>query len=77
MRKGVTCLRIPQLIIEKPLWLEIDERAAQLASFTVLMKARSYYPRPFSNPVQPNVLCYQDLELSEEEVEKQFRFATT
>lgn len=70
---GYTPSQIPQLIIKNNLYgYEIDERAAQLASFSVLMKARSYYRRLFRKPMQPNILCFQDLELSEEEIENVF-----
>lgn len=43
-------------IIEKNLWgLDIDERAAQLSYFAVMMKARQYDRRFFSRNIQPNV----------------------
>ena len=71
---GYTSSQIPKLIIKNNLYgYEIDERAAQLASFSVLMKARSYYRRLFRKPMQPNILCFQDLELSEEEIENIFK----
>lgn len=64
---------IPQLIIEKNLYgFEIDERAAQLAGMAIMMKARSYNRRFFRKGVEPNILCYSDLELSEEEVIETF-----
>ena len=40
--------------------LDIDERAAQLAQFSVMMKARQYDRRFFSRDVQPNVYAIQD-----------------
>ncbi len=44
---------IPALILEHNLHgLDIDERAVQLASFAVLMKARAKNPRLFRNPSQ-------------------------
>ena len=71
---GYTASQIPQLIIEKNLFgYEIDERAAQLASFSVLMKARSYYRRLFRDVVKPNILCYTDLRLTDDETENAFQ----
>lgn len=66
---GYTTSQIPELIIEKNLLgYEIDERAAQLASFSVLMKARTYYRRLFRKNIKPNILCYRDLTLSSDEI---------
>src|SRR5690554_7799880 len=71
---GYTASQIPQLIIEKNLFgYEIDERAAQLASFSVLMKARSYYRRLFRNKIEPNILCFVDLALNDNEIESAFK----
>lgn len=43
-------------IVEHNIWgLDIDERAAQLAYFSVMMKARQYDRRFFSRGVQPHV----------------------
>ncbi|MBQ6518175.1 MAG: BREX-1 system adenine-specific DNA-methyltransferase PglX [Anaerolineaceae bacterium] len=43
-------------IVENNLWgLDIDDRAAQLAYFAVMMKARQYDRRFFSKKVQPHV----------------------
>ncbi len=68
---GYTASQIPELIIEKNLLgYEIDERAAQLASFSVLMKARTYYRRLFRKNIKPNILCYRDLTLSSDEIEQ-------
>lgn len=45
-----------QCILENNLYgLEIDERAAQLAYFAVMMKARQYDRRIFSRGIQPHV----------------------
>ena len=45
-----------QSILENNLYgLDIDERAAQLAYFAVMMKARQYDRRIFSRGIQPNV----------------------
>lgn len=47
---------IPKLIIENNLFgLDIDPRAAQLAYFSVLMKARSYNYRIFNSVVETNL----------------------
>lgn len=64
---------IPQHIIEKNLYgFEIDERAAQLASMALMMKARSYQRRVFRKSIEPNILCFQDLMLTEEEIKATF-----
>ncbi len=43
-------------IVENNLWgLDIDDRAAQLAYFVVMMKARQYDRRFFSKTIQPHV----------------------
>ena len=66
--------QIPELIIQNNLFgYEIDERAAQLASFSVLMKARSYHRRLFRNSVQPNILCFEDLRLTGDEIKSTLR----
>ncbi|PEN79281.1 SAM-dependent methyltransferase [Bacillus toyonensis] len=52
---------IPTLILEKNLYgLDIDERAAQLAYFALVMKARSYNRRFFRNRVQLNLYAFHD-----------------
>lgn len=64
---------IPQLIIKKNLFgFEIDERASQLASLALMMKARSYNRRFFRKEVEPNILCYKDLPLTNEEINEAF-----
>ena len=40
--------------------LDIDDRAAQLAYFAVMMKARQYDRRFFSRRIQPNVYAIQE-----------------
>lgn len=58
---GYTARDAASLIVEKNLYgLDIDERAAQLAYFSVMMKARQYDRRFFSRNIQPNV--YQIVE---------------
>lgn len=71
--EGYNPTEIPQLIIEKNLYgFEIDERAAQLASMALMMKARSYQRRVFRKSIEPNILCFQDLTLTEEEIKATF-----
>lgn len=71
--EGYSSSEIPQLIIEKNLYgFEIDERATQLASMVLVMKARGYYRRLFKKEVTPNILCFKDLALSEDEIKEAF-----
>lgn len=54
--RGYSKREIPALILEKNLFgLEIDRRAAQLATFAVIMKAREYDARLFSRTYKVNV----------------------
>jgi len=72
--EGYNPNEIPQLILEKNLFgFEIDERAAQLASMALMLKARSSSRRLFRELVTPNILCYEDLKLSKAEIEDTFR----
>lgn len=58
---GHTAREAVSSIVEKNLWgLDIDDRAAQLAYFAVMMKARQYDRRFFAHPVQPNVYAIQE-----------------
>ncbi len=53
---GYTAREAAVKIVEKNLWgLDIDERAAQLSYFAVMMKARQYDRRFFTRKVQPHV----------------------
>ena len=53
---GYSARDAAQCIVKKNLWgLDIDERAAQLAYFSVMMKARQYDRRFFKRNIQPNV----------------------
>ena len=53
--------RHPRLILEKNLYgLDIDDRAAQLAGFALLMKARADDRRLFNDPPWLNVLSLQE-----------------
>ena len=50
-----------QNIVEKNIWgLDIDDRAAQLAYFAVMMKARQYDRRFFTKQIQPNVFSIDE-----------------
>jgi len=71
--QGYNQSEIPELIINKNLFgFEIDERAAQLSGFALLMKAREYHRRVFRKELRPNILCYKDLKLTEEEIKETF-----
>ena len=53
---GYSAREAASQILEHNLWgLDIDERAAQLSYFAVMMKARQYDRRFFSRKVQPHV----------------------
>jgi hypothetical protein len=72
--EGYSPSEIPQLIIEKNLYgLEIDERAAQLAGFALMMKARSYHRRFFRKEIKPNITCFTDLTLGADEITEVFK----
>lgn len=59
--RGYRAKEIPALILEKNLFgLEIDDRAAQLAAFALMMKARADDRRIFDSAAKPNILAFQD-----------------
>ena len=61
--RGYTEIEFPRLIIEKNLYgLDIDDRAAQLAGFALLMKARKDDSRVLSDPPRLNVMSIKDTE---------------
>lgn len=61
LERGYQPRAIPRLILEKNLYgLDIDDRAAQLASFALLMKARADDRRLFNEPPKLNVLSLQE-----------------
>jgi hypothetical protein len=61
LERGYQPRAIPRLILEKNLYgLDIDDRAAQLAGFALLMKARADDRRLFNNPPKLNVLSFQE-----------------
>ena len=52
---------IPRMILEQNIYgLDIDERAAQLAAFALMMKARARDPQIFSKGVRPNILAIRE-----------------
>ncbi|MBC1422924.1 BREX-1 system adenine-specific DNA-methyltransferase PglX, partial [Listeria seeligeri] len=60
-RLGYTSREIPPLILENNLFgLEIDDRAAQIASFSLIMKAREYSRYIFEEKVAINVVAFQN-----------------
>jgi hypothetical protein len=66
--EGYSLRTIPKLILENNLFgYDIDERAAQLAAFALLLKAKAYNPRLFDSlPVfPPHILYFEDYELAE------------
>jgi type II restriction/modification system DNA methylase subunit YeeA len=61
LERGYQPSAIPRLILEKNLYgLDIDDRAAQLAGFALLMKARADDRRLFNDPPKLNVLSLQE-----------------
>jgi type II restriction/modification system DNA methylase subunit YeeA len=59
--RGYRAKDIPALILQKNLFgLEIDDRAAQLAAFALLMKARADDRRIFDSEAKPNILAFED-----------------
>ncbi|ULQ46296.1 BREX-1 system adenine-specific DNA-methyltransferase PglX [Flagellatimonas centrodinii] len=61
LERGYRRQDIPRLILEMNLFgLDIDDRAAQLAGFALLMKARADDRRLFGQPVVLNVLALQE-----------------
>ena len=58
---GYTTREAVESIVRYNLYgLDIDDRAAQLAYFAVMMKARQYDRRFFSRQIQPNVYAIQE-----------------
>jgi hypothetical protein len=59
--RGYRAKDIPALILQKNLFgLEIDDRAAQLAAFALMMKARADDRRIFDREAKPNILAFQE-----------------
>lgn len=61
LERGYRVRDIPRLILEKNLYgLDIDDRAAQLSGFALLMKARADDRRLLNDPPQLNILSLQE-----------------
>ena len=61
--RGYRSREIPKLILEKNIYgLDIDDRAAQLSGFSLMMMARQDDRRIFSRDVRLNVLSLQETE---------------
>ncbi|GAB6568494.1 MULTISPECIES: BREX-1 system adenine-specific DNA-methyltransferase PglX [Bacillus cereus group] len=59
--RGYPTKEIPTLILEKNLYgIDIDDRAAQLASFALMMKAREKTKRIFRNVPKLNIISIQE-----------------
>lgn len=61
LERGYQARAIPRLILEKNLYgLDIDDRAAQMAGFALLMKARADDRRLLDSPIKLNVLSLHE-----------------
>jgi hypothetical protein len=61
LERGYRVRDIPALILQKNLFgLEIDDRAAQLGAFALMMKARADDRRIFETEVRPNILAFAE-----------------
>lgn len=61
LERGYRLRDIPRLILEKNLYgLDIDDRAAQMAGFALMMKARADDRRLLEEPIALNVLSLQE-----------------
>ncbi|OAN44502.1 BREX-1 system adenine-specific DNA-methyltransferase PglX [Magnetospirillum moscoviense] len=61
LERGYVLRDVPRLILEKNLFgLDIDDRAAQMAAFALLMKARGDDRRVFDRSICMNVMAIQD-----------------
>src|ERR1035438_10496303 len=59
--RGYRAKDIPALILQKNLFgLEIDDRAAQLAAFALMMKARADDRLMVESEAKPNILAFED-----------------
>ena len=70
LERGYRLRDIPRLILEKNLYgLDIDDRAAQMAGFALMMKARADDRRLLEEPIALNVLSLQESKgLPQEEI---------
>jgi type II restriction/modification system DNA methylase subunit YeeA len=61
LERGYRTRDIPSLILKKNLYgLDIDDRASQLAAFSLMMKARADDRQIFDRNVRPNVFAIQE-----------------
>jgi type II restriction/modification system DNA methylase subunit YeeA len=69
--RGYRAKDIPALILQKNLFgLEIDDRAAQLAAFALMMKARADDRRIFDSDAKPNIVAIQESKGGPKEAEE-------
>lgn len=69
--EGYQASEIPSLILQNNLFgIEIDQRAAALAAFALVMKAREKDRRFFSDPTQPNICVLENISFEHGELEK-------
>lgn len=60
---------IHYLILQHNLYgLDICPRAAQLAQFALVCKAREKFRSAFRNPIQPHVICLEDVVITSDEI---------
>ncbi|MBM1105171.1 BREX-1 system adenine-specific DNA-methyltransferase PglX [Aurantibacter crassamenti] len=60
--EGYNPIEIPELIITKNLYgIDIDDRAAQLAGFALMMKGRNAHRRFLKKEVIPNITAFQNI----------------
>jgi hypothetical protein len=72
--EGYNTGEIPALILRNNLFgFEIDGRAAQLASFALMMKARNYDRQAFRKNIVPGIVCFEDFRLRNDELNDLFR----
>ncbi len=63
LERGYRLREIPELILTKNIYgLDIDDRAAQMAAFAILMKAREDDKRIFTRDIKPNIHSIQSTE---------------
>jgi hypothetical protein len=69
--EGYAPSEIPEKILTHNLYgLEICPRAAQLAQFALVCKAREISRTAFRTPIQPQVICLQDISFEENELKE-------
>ena len=66
---GYDVTTIPTLILQNNLYgIELDQRAGELSSFALTMKARGKHRRFFRNPIQPNICVLENISFDTEEL---------